>query len=319
MNKFLKRISLEIVDSFKRILARDESGYRQLWIGCALEAGMRDDKYDYFRPEVWTPRVSRFMKQKMYAAGFFMDYSADVASADVVHIPHFSDSSGSTIAANISVTGGEVAAVDIVDTETRLTVDNWKGAAVYMSKFEAREIMKRPNVINEYAKWLGYRCARNAEIAILLNLASLASSTGDTGSDIYSTNIESAFGILESYSVPKEDCRFFIKPKVYWGDIMSIQKYYDASQFGRATLPFGIHDYLYGVPITLTSNVPYWAAGTQGYTNAIVHKDAIAFAMFGPDFTAGKSEHLRTKLIADIMYGDALVQPTWGVQLLSTS
>ena len=268
--------------------------------------------------ELWTPRVSRFMRQKMYAAKFFIDYSADVMNADSVHIPHFSDSSGSTIAADISVTGGEVNAVDIVDTETKLTVDAWKGAAVYMSKFEAREIMKRPNVINEYAKWLGYRCAKNAELAILLNLASLASSTGDTGTDLYSSNIESAFGILESHSVPKEDCRFFIKPKVYWGDIMSIQKYYDASQFGRATLPFGIHDYLYGVPVTLTSNVPTFAA-SFGISNALVHHDAIAFAMYGPDFTAGKSEHLRTKLMADIMYGDALVQKTWGVQLLSTS
>jgi len=237
------------------------------------------------------------MRQRLYAARFFIDYSADVANADIVHIPHFSDSSG-TVASDISVTNGQVTAVDIVDTETKLTVDAWKGAAVFMSKFEQREIMKRPNVINEYAKWLGYRCARNAEIAILANLTSLDATAGQTNTDIYSTNIESAFGILESNSVPKEECRFFIRPKVYWGQIMNIQKYYDASMFGKATLPFGVHDMLYGVPVTLTSNVPAYDS-TSGVTNALVHHDAIA--------------------IADVMYGDTILQPTWGVQLLSTS
>jgi len=317
MNKILRKIGSGFVTSVKRLVSRDENGYRQLWIGCALDAGMKDDKYDPFRPELWTPRVTRFMRQKLYAAGFFIDYSQDVMNADVVHIPHFSDSSGSTVAADISVTGGEVTAVDIIETKTDLTVDAWKGAGVYISKFEQREIMKRPNVINEYAKWLGYRCARNAEIAILANLTSLNATTGQTNTDIYSTNIESAFGILESSSVPKEDCRFFFRPKVYWNQIMSIQKYYDASQFGKATLPFGIHDYLYGVPVTLTSNVPAYDS-TSGVVNALVHHDAIAFAMFGPDFTAGKSEHLRTKIMADIMYGDTILQPTWGVQLLAT-
>jgi len=91
---------------------------------------------------------------------------------------------------------------------------------------------------------------------------------------------------------------------------------YDASMFGRATLPFGVHDMLYGVPITITPNVPHasLSAGT-----AIVHPGAIAFAMFGPDFVAKDSEHLRKKLIADEMYGDAILQKTWGVQIHSSN
>ena len=162
----------------------------------AVRAGFDDNKYDVYRPELWTPRISRFMKEKMYAAKFFKDYSADVVDGDTVHIPHLSDSSG-TIAADIPVTSGEVTAVSVNETKTDLTVDAWKGGAVYITKFEQREIMKRPNVINEYAQWLGYRCARNAEIAILANLTSLTASAGDTGSDLYSTNLETAFGILE--------------------------------------------------------------------------------------------------------------------------
>jgi len=284
----------------------------------AITDGMYPNEFDVYRPELWTPRITRFFKQRLYAAKFFADYSADVRNADVVHIPHFSDTSGSSAVSDIQTTSGNVTAIDIAETKTDLTVNVWKGGAIYVTKFEEREIMKRPNVINQYAKWLGYRCAKKAETAILENLTNLSATAGTTSTDIYSTNLESAFGILESNSVPREECRIFLKPKVYWNQIMTIQKYYDASQFGRSTLPYGIHDYLYGVPVTLTSNLPAYDS-TAGVTNAIVHPGAIAFAMFGPDFVAKDSEHLRRKLIADIMYGDSILQPTWGVQLLSTS
>ena len=36
MNKFLKRFVRELTDSVKRLVAKDEYGCRQLWIGCAL-------------------------------------------------------------------------------------------------------------------------------------------------------------------------------------------------------------------------------------------------------------------------------------------
>lgn len=281
----------------------------------AVGTGFVDNKYDVFTPELWTPRVSRFFKERLYAASFFRDYSADVMNADTVHIPHF-DELDSTVS-DIGTTSGTVTAVNLGDTKTSLTVDSWKGAAAFISKFEEREIMKRPSVIDEYARYLGYRCGRNAEIAILANLGSLTASVGDSSHGVYSTNLESAFGILDSNSVPKEECRFFFRPKTYWTDIMSIQKYYDASQFGRATLPFGVHDMLYGVPVTLTNNVPDDVE--TGLTNALVHPGAIAFAMFGPDFVAKDSEHLRKKIIADVMYGDTILQKTHGVKLRSTT
>ena len=277
--------------------------------------GFVDNKYDVFRPEVWTPRVSRFFRQRLYAANFFKDYSGDAMNADIVHIPHF-DELDSTVS-DIAVTSGDVTAINLGDTKTDLTVDAWKGAAAYITKFEQREIMKRPAVIDEYASYLGYRCARNAEVAILANLDSLTASVGSSVLGILSTQIEGAFGIISSNSVPKEECRLFLTSKNYWKDIMTIQKYYDASMFGRASLPQGTHDLLYGAPITITDNLPNVAG--SGMTNALVHPGAIAFAMFGPDFVAKDSEHLRKKIIADVMYGDTILQAGWGVRLLATA
>ena len=176
--------------------------------------------------------------------------------------------------------------------------------------------MKRPNVIDEYASYLGYRCSKNTETAILANFETLTSSVSNSTLALFSTQLEKAFGILESYSVPKEECRMFLTPKTYWRDLMSIAKYYDASQFGRATLPFGVHDMLYGVPITLTANVTNEAGTGEG--NAIIHPGAIGFAMFGPDITITQGEPLRKKVNADVMYGDVMIQKLWGVKLNST-
>ncbi|MFA5652242.1 MAG: hypothetical protein WC933_02665 [Candidatus Paceibacterota bacterium] len=287
-------------------------------------AGLAPNKYDFLRPELWTPRVSRFFKSKLYAANFFKDYSSDVMNADVVHIPKFMDT-GTNPAGDIATTNGDVTAVSVAQSTTALTVNRWKGAATYITKFEQREIMARPAAIDEYASYLGYKCAQRVEAALLAHISqsgsgldALTSSVGWSSSAIGSTQVEEAFGILDSNSVPKEECRIFMQPKVYWKDIMSIQKYYDASQFGRATLPFGVHDVLYGVPVTLTNNMAA-KNGLTGTYSAIVHPGAVAFAKYGPDFVAKEGEHLRKKLIADVMYGDKILQPTWGVKLISSA
>jgi len=280
----------------------------------AAGTGYSDDKYDVYRQELWTPRITKFMEEKLVGARIFQDYSAEVINADTVHIPHISDTFAAT---DIPVTNGAVTATDISETKTDLTIDNWKGASFYITRFEEREIMKRPNIVSAYQQGIGYKLGKSLESAILANLGSLTASVGVTTGGILSTQIEEACGILSSNSVPKEECVFFINPKVYWGDIMSIAKYSNASQYGKPSVPMGYHDYLYGVPVLLTPNVPVNSA--LGLDNAIAHRDSIVFAKAPVNFTVGKSENLRKKIIGDIMYGDNMLQASWGVRLLSTS
>lgn len=283
----------------------------------AAGTGFADDKYDVFRPEFWSPRVSRFMKEKLYAASFFNDRSSELAGGDTLHIPHISDA---FTASDIPVTSGDVTATDISETKTDLVVDQWKGAAYYITKFEEREIMKRPSIINEYAKAMGYRLGRKMEQDLLDNITQLDATAGNTTSSLVATNIETALGILTSNSVPRNECRMFLDPKVYWGDLMTIQKYYDASQFGKPSVPQGAHDLLYGIPVVLSPNTPYQGTGyTYGHQGGIIHRDAVSFAYSGPDFSTTKGEYLRKKIISDLIYGDKTVQSGWGVALLATS
>jgi hypothetical protein len=253
--------------------------------------------------------------EKMYGAKIFQDRSDEIEGTDNLHIPHISDA---FTASAIPTTSGEVTPTDISETKTTLSIDKWYGASHYITKFEQREIMKRPNLIDEYSRAMGYRLGRQFETDILEELGSLSPTAGSTTTSLVATNIEAALGIINSNSVPMDECVFLFTPKIYTRDILSVSKYYDASQFGKATVPFGFHDMLYGIPVLLTPNLPQ-ESGDLGITNALVHPSAIVYGRTGVDFVAKDSEHLRKKLIADIIYGTKLLNATRGVRLLATT
>jgi len=283
-----------------------------------MAAGFSDDKYDVYRPQIWSPRINRFLKEKLYAARVFQDRSDEIEGTDDLYIPHISDTfSGS---ASIPVTSGNVIATDISETKTALTIDKWYGNAFYITKFEEREIMKRPNLIDEYSQAMGYKLARTLERDLLSNFKSFTPTAGTTDTSLVATNVESALGILNSNSVSMDECVFFFNPKIYTRDILSIQKYYDASQFGKATVPHGFHDMLYGIPVLLTPNT--FTSSTddsEAVHNGIAHPSSIVFGRTGVDFSVKDSEHLRKKIIADIIYGHKLLNAKRGVQLLAVS
>ncbi len=184
--------------------------------------GFSSNKYDPFRPEIWSPRINRFLMEKMYGAKIFQDRSDEIEGTDTLHIPHISDA---FTASDIPTTSGEVTATDISETKTTLSIDKWKGASHYITKFEEREIMKRPNLIDEYSQAMGYRLGRSLESAILNELGSLSPTAGSTTTSLVATNIEAALGIINSNSVPMNECVFLFKSKIYTGNILTIQKY----------------------------------------------------------------------------------------------
>lgn len=102
---------------------------------------------------------------------------------------------------------------------------------------------------------------------------------------------------------------------------MAIQKYYDASQFGTQVTPQGNIPTLYGMPIYVTPQVPNDAQGSGGKASLLVHREAVAFALAnnglgqsGVALTEKDSgEYLRTKFIADIMYGVKALRTKAGV------
>ncbi len=264
-----------------------------------------------------------FFKAKLAAAPFFSDYSSDVANGgDIIHIPKIS--SGFTAAA-ITTTAGAVASTDLSDTNSNLSVTSWMGVAYDISDLQYAQIMSSYNVKSKYAESMGYALAKKFDTDLLAQGANITPSVGNSATALLATSLEKAFSILTSNSVPKEDCILFLNPKTYWTRIMSIAKYYDASQFGKATLPVGVTDLLYGVPVVVTPQVPTGTAGTEGgYRNLLVHKDAIVYAtgklpgasINGIRIQEKQSENLKVRFIGDIAYGVLTLDAKGGVRIL---
>lgn len=276
-----------------------------------------------FTPEIWSPRINMFFQAKLVAAKFFNDYSADVADGgDTVHIPNISN--GFTAAA-INTTSGIVTSANLSDTNSNLTVNTWEGVAYDLTDFQYAQILKSYNVRNSYAQAMGYALAKKFDTDLLGQSSNITASVGSSATALLSTTLEKAFGILESNSIPKEDCVLFVHPKTYWNRIMAVQKYYDASQFGKATVPTGAVDLLYGVPVVVTSQIPAGTAGTEGgRRNLLVAKSSLVYAFGklpgamtnGVRIQEKPSEDLKVRFIGDIAYGVGYLNANAGVRII---
>ena len=276
-----------------------------------------------FTPEIWSPRVNMFFQAKLAAAKFFQDFSSDVANGgDIVHIPMVAQ--GFTPAA-IATTNGAVTSANLSDTNSNITVNTWQGVAYDLTDFQYAQILKSYNVKNMYAKAMGYSLAQKFDTDLLAQSSNITPSVGNSATALLSTTLEKAFSILESNSVPKEECVLFIHPKTYWNRIMGIAKYYDASQFGKPSVPQGAHDILYGVPVVITSQIPAGTAGSEGgRRNLLIHKSALVYAFgalpggtqAGVRIQEKPSESLKVRFIGDIAYGVSYTRPLGGVRII---
>jgi len=266
-----------------------------------------------------------FLKEKLVAAKFFDDYSDEVVEGgDRIHIPGISEMTTSSI----NTTSGIVTPTNVSDTKTTLTIDTWKGASIFLSDFQAAQVAKSYRLKEKYIQDMGYACAKVVDETIIGQAVNLTPSVGDS-TTLLATTIEKAFGILASYSVPREECVFFVHPKTWYDQILQVQKYYDASQFGKVVTPIGTIDSLYGTPVVVTALVDTTTyAGETGtaagaYRNFIAHRSAFVYAL--GNLPGGGSVRLQEKTNAnlgvyptvDVMFGTRTLNAYRGVKVLS--
>ena len=289
--------------------------------------------YLVFRPDVWAPRVDAIFKARLTAAKFFTDFSDYVTEGGKsIHIP----TQAYYTTAAVTTTTGDITANLVVDSRTILDINTWRHVARVFADYQAAQVSSNYRLKEIFADSMAYALAKDLDTAILA-----LCTTGNpsrviqaTLSGLKSSDLESALSIIESYNIPREECMWFFHPKTYYGEIMAVQKLYDASQFGKPSLIQGTHDTLYGVPVTVTSQVPTaelgdsWYATTRAHDahrNAILHNSFAAYALgnlpngtpSGVRIQEKASENLRTTVVGDIMYGvKALGSSYKGVRLI---
>jgi len=287
---------------------------------------MTTTSFRIFQKDVWDPRVDQYFKMALKAAPKFHNVSDLCAPGGLtIRIPQVADNFSATA---IGSTTGEISNTAVSDTATTVTLNRWLGAKIRFTDFELATVGRSYSLRDEYAKALGQAVAQQADKEIFANIKSVSRSVNDTTSALVSTDLEEALAIAESYYCPLDKLNWFFTPKAWYGEIIAIQKYYDASMFGKATTPSGIIPTLYGIPVTISNNLPAYTASSTKKVGYLGTPDSIAFAFANlPGGTQGgvrlteayhPGGHLRTDVTLDIAFGDTLQNAYRGVMIYST-
>jgi len=261
-----------------------------------------EQTYQAFQPAIWSPRINWYFKNKLQAKHVCTDYSSDL-NGNIVYVPKLSQ--GFTAAA-IAATNGDVTATALSDTKSAITLNQWYGDAFRITKGQADRIGSQYNLVDAYMQTMAYNLADTFDTAVLANITSGTFSVGVTGTSIPSTTLEHAMQIANSQNMPFEDCAWLFSPNAYWKQLAGLQKYYDASIYGKMSIPEGFVNRLYGIPVLVSNNLPLSATDTQ---NALIHKSAIGYIMAkgGINLEYRDPEALRRTYFADIHYGHTLL------------
>lgn len=268
--------------------------------------------YLVYRPDVWSPFIDRVFKTRLSAAKFFKDFSDGVtAGGKTLMIP----SDAEYTSANVTTTSGDITANLVTDTRSILDINTWKHVARIFADYQAAQVGSQYRIKEVYAENMAHALAKAFEVDLfgLATAANISRVVNASTAGIKSSDLEAAIGIIESYNVPREECMFFLKPKVYFSEVLAVQKLYDASQFGKPSIIQGSHDQVYGVPISLSNNLLAPNASIEGGAgrNLLIHNRAWAYAFgnlpggmaSGVRLQEKQSENLRVTAVADIMYG----------------
>ena len=291
-------------------------------------ATLKASYYTIFEPELWSPFVSVYFKQKLGAANFFRDFTDEFkAGGDRTSIPTVGDSFSATA---ITVTTGDVSTRIISDTAVVLEIDSWYGDGMLFSDFQKAQVSASYRLKETYAQAMGERLARKLDTDLLALGTSLNPAVGDSATDVRVSTIEEAMSIADSYSLPHEDLVFFMHPTVYWNELRPDSRFSDASNFGVVTTPVGTVPTLFGIPIYITTQIPSGTANSEGgHRNMLVHKDAFVWALGnipGAGMNGARVQefpnvggNLATKVVSDIMYGVKLLSAYYGVRIISNT
>lgn len=288
---------------------------------------MPGQTFTVYRPEIWQPKIDQAFKEKLYLTKFFSDYSDAVTEGGkTVLIPH----DAIYTATAVTTTTGDIAGNLVTDTMTRLDIDKWYKASMIKADFQAAQIGKQYRIKELYAQNMAHAIAKQLEqdLIALFTAANFSRVVNASTAGLKASDLEAAIAIAESYNIPREEMAFILHPKAYYQEVLAVQKLYDASQFGKVSLPTGNLDTVYGVPIIVSPLVGASNASIEGgaHRNMLVHTRAIAFAIgnlpggstMGVRLQEKQSENLRVHVVADIVYGVKKVGNSYrGVRLIS--
>jgi hypothetical protein len=240
--------------------------------------------------ESWTPEVLEEYFADAVAANFFMDLSPYAGGgSDIFHIPNVFTTAFSVSTQPDPYDAAEITTDAPATGDITLTIDTHKYIATIIGDRDLVQIAKIYNLNEIYNRKAMGTLVETLDAALYALQSSVSTnSVGDTASVITDSEIRQAIEKLASADVPTTECAFHFHPYSYFIQVIAIQKYYDAAQFGANAsvtksgtlgdargLQRAFKGQLFGIDILMSSQVVNTLLAVK---NLLAHKDAFAYA-----------------------------------------
>lgn len=229
------------------------------------------------------------MFAKTVAMKHFTDLSRDLANGgDIVNLSDFYTNSFSV--QTQATAGTEVVLGNPALVNKTLTVSLDKYIAFFRSNAQMAQLLAREDLQAKFISKASKSLMDAVEDSIFGLWSGLTANTaiGATSAALTDLQLRQAVRTLDAlnFDVYSGDIHWFFHPFIYWDQIAAIQKIYDASSYGDASVvktgtfaganpSVGNRGRLYGIPLDVSTNV---VKTLLSYRNLLAHRDAFGYA-----------------------------------------
>lgn len=289
----------------------------------------------YSIPEIW----GDILQEKKFAVPTIVDWATNLSSyfvggGDTLHVPDLFTTAFA--ASTQSTQANAVVDTSPAQSEVQLAVNTHKYVAYIMGDKDMVQLASQLPVNEAYARQARRLLIQELEDDLFELWSDVSTNTvGDTASEVTESEIRNAIEKLASTNFELGQCAFFFHTYAYWNQILGIQKFYDASQWGGGTPSYtgslsgapmensnGRQGTLFGLPVFTSSRV---VSGLQTHRNLLVHREAMGYAVQTPGgaMVRVQSDYLVQNLgllvVADIIYGVKMLRESAAVLINSSN
>ena len=259
-----------------------------------------------FIPELWRDAILDYAERKFELRNQVMDFSSELPSGDVLHIPKVTEETAAAKSA-----GSAVTYQNNTDSEVTITVDQHHYEAKRIE--DIVRVQESANLFGAYAQSMGYALAKKVENYLAVDV--IQSATGNDVSLSSDNTITSALlrsglqKLLDAgFDYADGETYLYASPAAYMG-LLGLQDFFDSSRRGDEQNPnvSGGVGMIYGMPTFISTD---WDddGGSGDETASIFKKESVYMAMqIAPRVqSAYDIDHLATSVVADILFGASL-------------
>ena len=269
---------------------------------------------DAFVPELWSDYVYGYLERKLVFRPLVDDYSEFVqGKGDTIHVPTLSEVSVETKAENTAIQYDAT-----TESVTDITIDQHKYASKIFEDFAT--VQANEGLVSKYSEAFAYSLAKEIDSFIAGKLITVSSGATLGADDVISqAELQTALASLGEADLDYRNGSlvFAVNPTVY-ADLLNEDRLVRWDARGDSAIGSGMIDKAYGMPVVMTN-----ALGTGGtnVSGVIFDKSAVGFAMQqGVRMQSEYSvDHLGTKIVADAIYGGALIHATRGYKFTNAT